>query len=357
MNLTKKIISWYHRNKRDLPWRNTNDPYKIWVSEIILQQTRIDQGMGYYFRFLEHFSTLSELAAASEEEVLKTWQGLGYYTRARNMHATANEIMEKYQGNFPQDYESILNLKGIGKYTAAAIASLAFGMPYAVIDGNVLRFLSRFFGIEESVDRSKGMNIIKQLAGQWMDRKNPGTYNQALMEFGALQCVPRNPDCGVCPLKQNCTAYLRGITDLIPVRSKSLNIRQRYFNYLVILKNEKNKTGKIWLRKRTGNDVWKNLYDFPLIESKEAISEKKLESSPEWEKLFHGQNPGIVKVTGPFKHVLSHQVINATFYIIRHVPDSTLPFLKISIHAMEKYPMPRLIEIFVNDLRKSLKQG
>ena len=351
MSFTKKIISWYLHNKRDLPWRETKDPYKIWVSEIILQQTRIDQGMAYYYRFLEQFRTIRELAAAPEEKVLKIWQGLGYYTRARNMHATANEIVIKYHGVFPQDYDSILRLKGIGKYTAAAIGSLAFGLPYAVIDGNVLRFLSRFFGIEESIDHSRGKKIIEQLAGQWMDRKNPGNYNQALMEFGALQCVPGNPDCSVCPIKSGCAAFAQGKTNVLPVRSKSLIVRQRYFNYLVLLKSKKNKTGKIWLRKRTGNDIWKNLYDFPLIESKDALSEKKLASTPEWKKLFQGKPPQILKIKGPFKHVLTHQVINATFYIIQHTPDSSLPYLEISIKSLENYPMPRLIEKFVKDLR------
>ena len=333
-----------------MPWRDTNDPYKIWVSEIILQQTRIDQGMEYYFRFLEQFRNIQELAAAPEEKVLKTWQGLGYYTRARNMHATANEIVKKYHGVFPQAYDSILRLKGIGKYTAAAIGSLAFGLPYAVIDGNVLRFLSRFFGIEESIDQSKGKKIIEQLASQWMDRKHPGTYNQALMEFGALQCVPRNPDCRVCPLKTGCAAFARRMTNVLPVRSKSMAVRQRYFNYLVILKNEKRKAGKIWLRKRTDKDIWKNLYDFPLIESKGTLSEKKITSTPEWKKLFKRQTSPIMKA-GPFKHVLTHQVINATFYVIQYSQETSLPFLEISIKSLEKYPMPRLIEKFVKDLK------
>jgi A/G-specific adenine glycosylase len=353
MKITKKLIAWYTRNKRDLPWRKTRDPYKIWVSEIILQQTRIDQGTGYYYRFLDRFPSVRELAAAKEEDVLKTWQGLGYYTRARNMYATAREITGICKWIFPRDYKELLGLKGIGRYTAAAIASLAYGQPFPVMDGNVLRFLSRLYGIEDPVDKAKAKKIIEGLALKLIDKKDPGTFNQAMMEFGSLQCIPKNPRCVVCPFKKDCVAYIKGTTSRIPVKSKSKDPVERWFNYLVFLKYRGNRINKVFINKRTARDIWKNLYDFPLIESKRMISGKQIRSTRQWKLQFADSDAELIRMSGPFRHVLSHQVIRATFYFFRVPSRKKLPYHEIPPESIKNYPMPRPIETFIeNDLLK-----
>ena len=235
MTLSELILSWYRENKRDLPWRDTFDPYNIWLSEIILQQTRVVQGVPYYEKFLENFPTIKHLANATEIEVLKLWQGLGYYSRARNLHATSKAVVEKFGGKFPNNYSELLALKGIGDYTASAIASICFDEPRAVVDGNVYRVLSRYFGVETPINRSKGIKYFKELATSVMDADHIRDYNQGIMEFGALQCVPKSPDCSNCPLSGSCMALQKNLVDQLPVKLGKTKVRKRYFNYLVVL--------------------------------------------------------------------------------------------------------------------------
>jgi A/G-specific adenine glycosylase len=347
MNFTKILESWYRKNKRDLPWRRTNDPYRIWVSEIILQQTRIDQGLDYYLRFLIKFPDIHLLAVADEEDVLKIWQGLGYYSRARNLHFAAHEIMAQYDGVFPKTYDEIRTLKGIGDYTAAAIASIAFGIPTPVVDANVLRFFSRFFGINEPIDKKKGKDAVVGKANQLINHKHPGDFNQAIMEFGALQCKPL-PDCNICPLKSGCVAYQQKKVAEFPVKSGKQKQRTRYFYYFFILSG-KGKSRSVFLKKRTGTDIWKNLFDFPLIEKEKAVSYNKLTKSQEWKDLFPGKKVNLLKESNPYRHILSHQIIVAKFYQLEIPVRRTLPYLKVALSNISKYPVPRLIEKYLED--------
>ncbi|MBL4704506.1 MAG: A/G-specific adenine glycosylase, partial [Flavobacteriales bacterium] len=260
-NFNSKIISWYTVHKRDLPWRKTKNPYKIWLSEIILQQTRIDQGTSYYLKFEAHYPTINDLANASEDEVLKDWQGLGYYSRARNLHGTAKHIVNELGGEFPNTYQEILKLKGVGDYTASAIASFCFGESEAVVDGNVYRVLSRYFGIETPIDSGKGKKEFKQLANQLICTENPSTFNQGIMEFGALQCKPKSPDCSQCPFQSSCVAYAKDKVGLLPIKEKKLKQRNRFFDYFLFLDNQ-----QTILQQRTQKDIWQQLYEFPMIE-------------------------------------------------------------------------------------------
>lgn len=341
MNFSQTIIRWYNKNKRDLPWRHTKDPYRIWISEIILQQTRVQQGLPYYETFVKKFPTIHYLANAREGRVMKTWQGLGYYTRARNLHHTAKFISKKLKGKFPDEYDEIKKLKGVGDYTAGAIASLAFNKPYPVVDGNVFRVLSRYFGIITPIDSTEGKKEFTRKAEFLLDKKKSGLFNQAVMEFGALQCVPQNPNCRKCPLKKNCKALANDMVSLLPVKSPKAKTRTRYFNYFIIRQN-----GKILIKKRTENDIWKNLYDFPLIETNKEISssglKKILDLSPK--SLIHNHKS--------FKHILSHQIIFARFWEMKSSEElsSSLNGMKntnlsyIYENQLNNYAFPRLIE-------------
>ncbi len=261
------LITWYNYHRRDLPWRHTRDPYPIWLSEVILQQTRVAQGLPYYRRFLETYPTVQEMAAADERELLRLWQGLGYYSRARNLHQTAKLVTEQFGGRFPQTYDGLLRLKGIGTYTAAAIASFAFGEKVAVVDGNVYRVLARIFGITEDITTTGAKKTFSTLANQLIQTTDdPASFNQALMEFGAIQCTPVAPDCLLCPFQQRCVAFQTGRQQLLPVKSKKAPVRERFFNYLVI-----EQQGRIALKERRKRDVWHQLYDFPLIETDEPV--------------------------------------------------------------------------------------
>lgn len=349
----EKILSHYHANKRELPWRNTNDPYLIWLSEIILQQTRVDQGMSYYYKFAENFPTVKHLAEADEEKVLKLWQGLGYYSRARNLHAAAKVIVADHKGVFPNTYEEILKLKGIGSYTAAAIASFAFNKCYAVVDGNVYRVLSRVFGIGTPIDSTQGKKEFEALATRLIDKKNPGTYNQAIMEFGATQCKPKNPDCKNCPLNMMCKAYSDNTIHELPVKAKTLKSRDRYFNYLII--KDKN---SILINKRRGKDIWENLYDFPLIETKEETGVEKILELKEFQNVVGKEKFTVENISKIYKHVLSHQKIYARFIELKIKDTSTnkrAETLAIDKKEIGKYAVPRLIETYLED-RMSLYQ-
>lgn len=347
MNFTTILEKWYKENKRDLPWRKTSDPYRIWVSEVILQQTRIDQGRDYYLRFLEKFPTIRSLAEADEGEVLKIWQGLGYYSRARNMHAAAGQVMELYKGKFPVTCDGIRKLKGVGDYTAAAISSIAFGIPAPVVDGNVIRFFTRYFGILEPADTQRGKTAVLEKAKELIPAVHPGDFNQSVMEFGALQCKPV-PDCGSCPVKKSCVAFRENIVAELPLKSKKPAPRTRYFHYLLLITG-RGKQGSLFLKKRSGNDIWKNLFDFPLIETTKAVNTGSLMKSAEWRTLFTGRELVLQKVSAPYRHILSHQVIVAKFYHLEVSGKSEQGFTKVAFKDIAKYPVPRLIEKYLEE--------
>ncbi|HMI05962.1 MAG TPA: A/G-specific adenine glycosylase [Flavobacterium sp.] len=267
MNFTKSLIDWYLLNKRDLPWRNTTEPYPIWLSEIMLQQTRVAQGMPYFFAFTKAFPTVLDLANASEEQVLKLWQGLGYYSRARNLHKTAQIVAFELDGKFPGNYSDLMKLKGIGEYTAAAIASFSFNENVPVVDGNVFRVLSRFFDIETDIANASAKKEFSALAYELMPKDNPAIFNQAMMEFGALQCVPKNPNCEICPLNSGCLALKLKKVNQLPVKSKKAKVRNRFFNYLIVSDENENTV----IQKRSDKGIWHNLYEFPLIETESEV--------------------------------------------------------------------------------------
>ncbi len=341
------IYSWYSLFKRDLPWRRTDDPYKIWLSEIILQQTRVNQGQEYYLRFIENYPTLSDLAMASEDEILKLWQGLGYYSRARHLHYTARYITEHYNGVFPSDYDSILKLKGVGTYTAAAIASIAYHLPYAVVDGNVFRVLARYFGIVDPVDTNQGKKSIMEIASTLITGSDPGLHNQAIMEFGALQCVPVNPDCNKCPLHPECYAYINNQVDGLPVKKKRTKVRKRYFNYFVIFTDH-----SVFLKKRTENDIWKNLYEFPMIETGKKINIKKFLSDQQVQYVLENfEQVEIRNISSWQSHILSHQKIGYRFIVVHASLEKkiTSHLIKVDKKDIFNFAVPKLLENFINN--------
>lgn len=333
------IYKWYDKNSRLLPWRKTTDPYKIWISEIILQQTRVNQGISYYLRFIERFPDVKDLAMAGEDEVLKLWQGLGYYSRARNLHTAAKQIEKKYGGKFPERYPEILALKGIGPYTAAAIASIAFGLPYPALDGNIYRVLARYFGISTPPDTGKGKKEFLKVATEIMPADNPGFHNQALMEFGALQCTPQSPDCPNCPLVSACYAANHKKVAQLPAKTKKTKQRNRYFYYYYI-ENE----NYTWLEKRSGNDIWKNLYQLPLVETEKSLSEENIAGLKP--PFLNGCGLNVKAVSASRKHILSHQIIYARIIHLETDADCRLKgdYIKIPKKDITNFAVPRLIE-------------
>uniref|UniRef100_UPI0032178D8F A/G-specific adenine glycosylase n=1 Tax=uncultured Draconibacterium sp. TaxID=1573823 RepID=UPI0032178D8F len=338
---SNKIHQWYSNNKRDLPWRNSKDPYHIWISEIILQQTRIAQGTNYYLRFIKTFPTIVDLANAHEDEVLKLWQGLGYYSRARNLHATAKTIVNSYEAVFPEEYDDIIKLKGIGPYTAAAIASIAFNLPYPAVDGNIYRLLSRHFGIETPIDSSGGKKQFQQLSEELIKDTSPGMHNQALMEFGALHCTPKSPDCNLCPVADSCFANQNNMIELLPVKSKKTKQSKRYFYYYLI-----DDGIHIYINKRTADDIWKNLHELPLLESPHEIPDEKIIQKKV--PFINGINFNIKLISPQKRHVLSHQIINAKLIYVEVSPDVniTAPLIRVNKKDISKFAVPRLIEQF-----------
>lgn len=344
MKLSNYLIPWYLQNKRDLPWRTTRNPYNIWLSEIILQQTRVEQGMSYYYKFIKNFPTVRDLALASEEEVLKLWQGLGYYSRARNLHFSAQYIVNELQNIFPKSYNDLIKLKGVGDYTASAIASICYNEPTAVVDGNVYRVLARYYGISTPINSSKGIKEFKQLAQSLIDINEPGTYNQAIMEFGATMCKPQSPDCNSCPLNTSCVALSKNQIKELPIKEKKIKIRNRYFNYLVI-KTDDNKTTLVKREK----GVWLNLYEFLLIETSNLIDENQLIEHP----IF---NSTLKKMSVTLKlfnkeviiHKLSHQHIHTKFWIV-NTPASE--DFQIPWGTVHKYPVSTLIDNFLTQYK------
>jgi len=346
MEISSTLINWYSQNKRDLPWRATSDPYIIWVSEVILQQTRVDQGMEYFNKFISMFPDVFSLAQASEQEVLKQWQGLGYYSRARNMHAAAKTIVEELQGIFPDKSEEMLKLKGIGPYTASAVASICFAEPIPVVDGNVMRVIARLFGITLAVNSSEGQKAIYKTCSLIIDRKHPGEFNQAIMEFGAIQCVPHKPACISCPLRYRCEAYRTGKVEDLPLKTKPAKPKTRYFNYLAVVHDDKDGDKVIYIKKRTGRDIWKGLYELPLIEMATASEPGELYGSQEWKAIFRQKPLEIVEWSNEYKHQLSHQTIHARFFYIRaeNPPQGSDSWQRVKFSRLHEFPIPRLIE-------------
>ena len=344
MNVSESLAKWYKSNKRFLPWRESGNPYYIWISEIILQQTRVQQGLDYYQRFIHRFPTVFILSESSLEQVLKIWQGLGYYSRARNLYRTARIIVSEYNGIIPRDYHLLLKLPGIGEYTAGAIASLAYNQPFPAIDGNVYRVLARYFGIENSTDTAKAKKEFYRVALSILDRNDPGRHNQAMIELGALICLPRNPHCSGCPISDSCYANLKNRTNELPVKKKQIASLHRYFYYLVIRKGD-----SLFIKQRSDNDIWAMLYDFPLIERNHLLTiPEELLTSDEWKQLFRGKNISIRKISSEIKHQLSHQIIHAWFVEIEagnhFVYDSAI---EIKNRQLEDFPMSRLMEIYL----------
>jgi len=343
--ITKILDRWYFQNKRDLPWRKTKSAYEIWLSEIILQQTRVNQGIQYYYRFLERFPDVGQLAKAPLEEVLKAWQGLGYYTRARNLHATAAIIKNQFNGRFPADYDLLLSLKGIGEYTAAAIASIAFNIPVALVDGNVFRVLSRLYGIRLPITSPAGKKEIHRLATRILDKKNPGNHNQALMELGALICLPRNPACGKCPVHSRCLAYQKEQVNEFPVKPAASRHRKRYFHYLHISLSD-----KLFIHQRKQKDIWNSLFEFPLIETRQIVSPDRLFLHEQWKNLFNGSEYRVSHITPYYIHTLTHQTLYVRFY---HIQVKTVPpqlaegYISIEEKKIFDYPVSRLTEKYL----------
>ncbi|MDR1153586.1 MAG: A/G-specific adenine glycosylase [Bacteroidales bacterium] len=343
----QKLIVWYEIYKRNLPWRDTEDPYLIWVSEVILQQTRVVQGLDYYRRFIDAYPDIFLLARADMDEVLKIWQGLGYYSRARNMHAAAKHIVDAYDGKFPATYDGLITIKGIGDYTASAIASIAFGQAVPVIDGNVNRVIARLYGIQQPVNKPVGQKEIRAYAEKLLVRNAPGTYNQAIMEFGALQCVPQNPDCNGCILNRVCVAYRCGLTDMLPVKEKTAKIATRYFHYLHIRFGN-----RTFIRRRADGDIWTGLYEFPMIETGKETELDDLGRTPAWQSYFGAQTPLIETVSGEITHRLTHRILKIRFYeIVVDKPVSGQRLIEIPATDIHRYAVPKVIDNYLKNIR------
>jgi A/G-specific adenine glycosylase len=336
------ILNWYHQNKRDLPWRNTRNPYLIWLSEVILQQTRVDQGLPYYLRFTDKYPTIGKLAAAKDDEVMKLWQGLGYYNRAKNMLKTARLIVSEHKGVFPDSYEKLIELNGIGPYTAAAIASFAYDEPKAVVDGNVYRVLARVLNISEPINGNAGKKLFAELAQEMLDMKHPGQYNQAMMELGATVCKPAAPDCGNCVLRLQCLAYKHKTVGELPVKHKKAKPKERFLHYFFI-----KQSGKTYLRQRSNERIWHNLFEPPFIETTTAVTDKKLTQQTDFQELLGKYESA--KPVFSVKHQLTHQTIYASFWSVtvssRYKPADK-SYIAVDFRDVKKYPVHRLFDKF-----------
>lgn len=340
-NFSQKITAWYLLNKRDLPWRNTDEPYKIWLSEIILQQTRVAQGLPYYLNFIETFPTLKDLAKAEEQTVLKLWQGLGYYSRARNMHHTAKYIYNELNEEFPKTYNDLIKLKGVGDYTASAISSFCYNEIQPVIDGNVYRVIARYFGITTPINTAKAKKVFKDIAFNLIALDKPGLFNQAIMEFGSLQCTPKKPNCGVCPVNDTCVALQKNQIAVLPKKKSKLKIKTRHFNYLV-LENEEQQT---IVNKRLGKGIWQNLYEFPLVETQKNLNHIELIEHIEFSR-FVGENYFFLKLLTPktIVHKLSHQHLHIKFWLVK---TKSINGPTISWERALRLPFPIVIFSFI----------
>lgn len=341
MIFSKTLTHWYSNNKRNLPWRETKNPYYIWLSEIILQQTQVKQGLPYYEAFVSNYPTVFDLANADESDVLKLWQGLGYYSRARNLHASAKYVVSALGGKFPDNYKDLLKLKGVGDYTASAIASICFNEVAAVVDGNVYRVLSRYFGMDTPINSSQGAKEFKSLAQELIDKKEPAEFNQAIMEFGATQCKPKNPYCNICPFKDGCIAFNKNRIAELPVKIKSAKAKKKYFNFLVFISED----GKTILEKREGKGIWQNLYQFPLIETSKSMTGKSFKEEADNYSLLKDLNFEVVLYNKEdIVHKLSHQHLYTKFWVIN---TNRLPIEGVAVEKIRDFAVPILIGNFI----------
>ena len=342
---SQTLVTWYEANKRDLPWRQTKDPYKIWLSEIILQQTRVKQGMPYYEKFVEAYPTVVDLAQAPEQEVLRLWQGLGYYSRARNLHAAAQMVANEYEGSFPDNYKELLKLKGVGEYTAAAIASFAFQEKVAVVDGNVFRVLARLFNLDDDIASNPAKKKFTALANQLISPTQPDAHNQAMMEFGALHCTPQKPNCLFCPFQQACLAFQFGKQQELPVKIKKVKIKKRYFQYIVWQYQD-----QILAKERPAGDIWQGLHDFHLVETKKATTTWEA-TLDELSDDFILEKTKLAAQSEEKKHVLSHQHIFARFFKVE-VSDS-----EVFHHLQQQYGLQSYTSQMLEDAPKPILIG
>jgi A/G-specific adenine glycosylase len=344
MNFSDELVNWYKNNKRDLPWRNTTDAYIIWLSEIILQQTRVEQGLPYFNRFAERYPTVGSFAAAAEDEILKLWQGLGYYSRGRNMLKTAQMVQAQYNGIFPGSYSQLISLKGIGEYTAAAIASFSANEAKAVVDGNVYRVLARYFGIDTPVNSTAGKKTFQLIANDVLNQQQPGLHNQAIMEFGAMLCKPKNPACGICPVRTGCFAFTHNATTALPVKLKKLKVRERIFYYFLVTDGK-----TILMNKRGENDIWANMYDLPAIETSTKLSFKEIENLPQLKEYF--DKVSISEILPTQKHVLTHQHLYLNLVILVNKPHKLANnWFYTEVENLNKLALPKGIFIFLKNI-------
>lgn len=348
---TQLLLDWNEKlNERMMPWKGETDPYKIWLSEVILQQTRVEQGWAYYDRFVKNFPTVCKLAEATETKVFKLWEGLGYYSRCKNLIATAKLICKNYGGKFPDKYDELLQLKGVGPYTAAAISSFAFKLPYAVIDGNVYRVLARFFGIDEATDTTEGKKLFATLAQQLLDINQPGAYNQAIMDFGAVICKPALPLCHICVLNPYCSAFRKGKVNKYPVKTKAITRKNRWFYYLVVRHNN-----LVYVHKREHKDIWQNLYEFILIETPRLLALQELPEMMNSKNVLDKNKITITRISKQYKQELTHQRIYGQFLLVETTsPLQTTQYEAIPYKQLQRLPFPKLISRFLleNDIKK-----
>lgn len=345
----QKLKKWHVSHRRFFPWIGEKNPYKVWLSEIILQQTRVEQGLPYYESYLKYFPTINDLANAEEQLVFRLWQGLGYYNRCKNMIKTARIVAAEYQGIFPNTYEEIIQLPGVGPYTAAAISSFAFNLPRAVVDGNVERFLSRYLGIEEEVNTASGKKVFTQVASDFMDKNTPADFNQAMMDFGATVCMPRQPDCSSCPFNMDCVALEEGTIDKLPVKKKKKKVKKRYLNYFVLRWKD-----NLYIRKRLAGDIWQNLHDFLLFESNHRLSEKKMKEIAVLQQAIpKGEQPSFVAFFSCV-HYLTHQKLYLHFGVIEldKPPCLADDFFPISLKSKDNYAFPRPLVRFLDRMEQ-----
>jgi A/G-specific adenine glycosylase len=340
-DFTKKLLHWDRdHNKRIMPWKGERDPYRIWLSEIILQQTRVEQGLAYYEKFIADFPSVLDLARAPEKEIFKYWEGLGYYSRCRNLIATAKKIAFEFDGQFPSSYNEILKLPGVGPYTAAAISSFAFGLPYAVVDGNVERVIARYFGIYEPVGTAVGKKLFKGIVDNLLDLKRPAAFNQAIMDFGATVCKPQNPICMGCVQAKDCVAFQKGLTNKLPLKKPSVSRKKRWLYYFIVYAGK----NKIWIRERTEKDIWQNLFEFVLFEAGKIIPQKKLHQSSFFKNHFDNGGLQIEHISPAFSQTLTHQLITCHFVHLNKPIAKLVGYQSVTWKQLKEYPFPKIIK-------------
>lgn len=351
---TKNLLKWNAKyNLRAMPWKGEKDPYKIWLSEIILQQTRVEQGWNYYLKFINEFPTIHDLANAPEKKVFKLWEGLGYYSRCKNLIATAKLISRQLNGIFPVVYEDILRLKGVGPYTASAIASFAFNLPYAVVDGNVMRVIARVFGIDNPIDTTEGKLLFNRTASGLLDKKKPGLYNQAIMDFGATICKPQLPLCQDCIMQKDCKAYQSGIVDMLPVKAKQIIKKERWLYYLVVEYKK-----KLYVRQRTGRDIWQSLHEFLLVEPGKDLTTQNIQQLPPVKKLLEESNALITGISKEYTQQLTHQTLHGRFIEISaaSLPKLEKDFKRVSYPELSRLAFPKFIITYLKEKNVNLSQ-